>query len=569
MRRTYLCIIAKGTAFASAFREAQIARMATRTLDLVYDRANVLLFATPDLPFRPLISDHGLVLGDLFGRTTGTPAEPPANAKDVVSLLERYWGSYIALFTVHHPTLLRDPGGGLACFTTSDADAFYYASCVDELTGATATAPRIDWSQLCHRLHFSGVRTRRTALADVEEVLPGCAVQHEMERSVTHTAWTPWDYTGFQPSYPSDSLKSQVRRAVDHSVTAWSRVSQNILIELSGGLDSSIVAASLIGRKPQPHCANLVTPGGGADERRYAQPMADTLGVALHTLPLLSEPVELPHALAVKLPLPGVGVLQSAVDVVLAAEARRIGATDFFSGGGGDNVFCYLHTAAPATDALRTFGLSAPFFQAVRNLSHLHECSYWTALRLAAKKHLKSSRRVPKSNGRFLATDEVPAFQVHPWMDAPKAALPGKFEHVLALIRAQNLYDLQERTQLGPIRYPLLSQPVMEACLAVPSWMWIDQGRNRSLARDAFADRLPPLVAGRRTKGEFTGFCGEVYETHKPFLRHYLLGGLLAEHRLIDTQAIEAYLTAPTPARDIGFCVLLDLAGVETWCRQW
>ncbi|GGZ32438.1 hypothetical protein GCM10011273_18240 [Asticcacaulis endophyticus] len=139
----------------------------------------------------------------------------------------------------------------------------------------------------------------------------------------------------------------------------------------------------------------------------------------------------------------------------------------------------------------------------------------------------------------------------------------------MALIRAQNLYDLQERTQIGPMRYPLLSQPVMEACLRVPTWLWIEGGRNRAIAREAFADRLPPLVAHRKTKGEFTGFCGEIYEARKPFLRDFLLGGLLAQQGLLNCPAIETYLSRATPARDIGFCELLDLTGVENWCRQW
>lgn len=570
MSRDYLCLIAKSKGVDPALRATIVRRMTAKGLSVAFERARVIVFTSPTLPFHLLIDNSGVALGDLFERDSASPFVGPVKAKDATTLISRYWGSYVAIFdATPEPLVLRDPGGGLACYETSTDQAHIYSSRLDLLTAASELRPSIHWCQLRHLLHYPGSRTEATGLNKVSELLPGCVALHDNLTPSRHLFWSPWAFTRPSPARTANALKAEIRRAVELSVMAWSHVSPDILMELSGGLDSSIVATCLTGRMPRPHCANLVTNDGGADERRYAQPVADALGVPLSFLPLTAEPVELPPTLSLRLPVPGVGVLQSAVDVLLAAEARRVGATAFFSGGGGDNVFCFLHTAVPATDVLHTFGPGPLFHRTLQNLSRLHECSYWTALRLSLRKYVKGPRTVPVSSARFLNPDEVPAFQPHPWMAAPKGTLPGQYEHVAALVRTQNLYDLQERAQIGPMRYPLLSQPVVEACLAVPSWMWIEGGRNRSLARDAFSDRLPPLVAGRRTKGEFTGFCGEVYEAHRAFLRHYLLGGLLAEHRVLDRQAVETYLSTPTPPRDIGFCALLDLAGVETWCRQW
>jgi asparagine synthase (glutamine-hydrolysing) len=136
-------------------------------------------------------------------------------------------------------------------------------------------------------------------------------------------------------------------------------------------------------------------------------------------------------------------------------------------------------------------------------------------------------------------------------------------------MRIQGIGDGKARDQAAPIIYPLLSQPVVELCLGLPSWMWIARGRNRSIARDAFADGLPALVRSRRSKGDFTAFCGAIYARQHKDLSEILLDGWLAREGVLDREAIEAYLGQSGPPRDAGFYRLLDIAGVEMWARGW
>src|SRR5258706_1812747 len=48
---------------------------------------------------------------------------------------------------------------------------------------------------------------------------------------------------------------------------------------------------------------------------------------------------------------------------------------------------------------------------------------------------------------------------------------------------------------------PLLSQPLVELCLQLPTWVLTHGGRGRALARRAFATDLPKEVATSRSKG--------------------------------------------------------------------
>ncbi len=98
--------------------------------------------------------------------------------------------------------------------------------------------------------------------------------------------------------------------------------------------------------------------------------------------------------------------------------------------------------------------------------------------------------------------------------------------------------------------------------------MWFEEGRNRVPVRQAYADRLPASVVGRRSKGTPTGFLARLIERDADLLRPFLLDGCLAIHGVIDRAAVEAAL-APGPARDLRFARLLQLADAEAWARSW
>lgn len=85
---------------------------------------------------------------------------------------------------------------------------------------------------------------------------------------------------------------------------------------------------------------------------------------------------------------------------------------------------------------------------------------------------------------------------------------------------------------------PLLSQPVVETCLAVPAWT-LAGDRDRSLARLAFADRLPDRIRLRRSKGHMTSVYGRMLAAGLPRLRPWLLDGVLAQQGLIDRSLAE------------------------------
>jgi asparagine synthase (glutamine-hydrolysing) len=546
-------------------------------LQLRLTLGGTILYASEDTPVLPLSSNGGALIGHVFSHN-GRPLMDDSELLDTSSrrklahhVLDKYWGEYLLIQEPADDTgatmIMRDPSGGVGCvyslrdgFATSD---------ISIATRAGLYTKRVDWKSIHGTLLYPQLKTGRTGLAGLQELLPGCRLHIRDQAATTEQTWSPWDFVS-PPRRHVDRHEAQadVRRAVSSTVKRWAETDESLLLELSGGLDSSIVAACLLEANARVACCNLVTPVPGADERRYARLMSDLLRTELHAATLGFENARFdfpppPHAFA-----PSTWFLQHASDELNESIGRKVGAKSFFSGGGGDTVFGYTRTAAPAADAFKEVGMVAGI-KAIHDLAELHQCTFWKAGRLTLRK-LALAPKPPRSADRsFVAKSPIEeAAASHPWFAAPDDALAGDRERIFDLAGTQVFRDGVSRGGTRQLRMPLLSQPVVEACLKVPSWVWITGGRNRALARDAFADILPPAVLYRRSKGTFVNYSGAVFRRNKNQLRDYLLAGELEGHGLLDADGVQRFFDRDLAARDESFMRIFDLCAVENWVRH-
>ncbi|MGJ4728106.1 asparagine synthase-related protein [Luteimonas sp. SDU101] len=465
---------------------------------------------------------------------------------------------------------MRDPSpsAGVPCLYRCDADTGFLAS--------HASIPRslglldlcIDWDFIAHNLQHPHVKNGQTGFVGLRELLPGCAIEIPSGNGESRLVWQPWSYV--EPGRRHrDRLHAidDVRRAITTVVGAWARVDRSILLELSGGLDSSIVGVSLQGSGADLACCTLVPPVPSADERNYAGQIADSLGVELQTEPLPFESAIFDFEAAWQPAVPRIGLLQHAVNETMAKAGRRNGVRSHFSGGGGDSVLCYLQTVAPAVDAYLERGLGAAA-ATIRDLAHLHQTTLWNVALLTLRKLRRGPRAPYVADRSFVAahvrSDDYPP---HPWTGMPAGTLPGDRERIIELAGCQAFRDAVPRGGL-PFRMPLLSQPVVEACLRTPTWMWVEGGMNRAVARSAFAGRLPPDILHRRSKGTYMSYLGVVYRDQKWKMRDYLLSGRLHAQGLLDALQLEQFIAQDLPPRDRSFTRIFELCMIENWARH-
>lgn len=545
-----------------------------------YTSGALTLFGTEGISTLSLPSG-GILIGHLFtqgGVAVHDSARFPRlsdPAQILKHILETYWGSYLII----QPDI-RDPGaftmtrapsaaGNLPCIWSIKDGTGFLTSDVSLAIQALLYRKQINWDFIAHRLRYPGIKTERTGFTGLAELLPGCSLRTSSSETSVQQAWSPWDFVAREHRYRDlHDAAAQVRRSVESAVRAWTGMDSSILLELSGGLDSSIVAACLRDCHEHVICCNLVTPVPGVDERQYAHQMAKQLGTKLHTEHLGFDDARFDFTPPPNSVAPTTGLLQYVVDKALEAAAERHGATAYYTGGGGDSVFCYLRTAAPSTDAWRAHRFSTAI-TAARDLASVHQCTFWKATRLTLSKLWRPLRSPFHSDLTFLTPNPTYAEpEAHPWFAAPMNALPGDRERIFDLAGNQLFESQAARGYRLPLRFPLLSQPVIEACLRAPSWMWIAGGRNRAVARTAFSDLLPSDVLNRQSKATYMSYLGAMYERNKHQIEDFLLSGRLRSQGFLDTCAINTLFSKPLLPRDRTFLRMFDLCMVENWVRH-
>ncbi len=117
---------------------------------------------------------------------------------------------------------------------------------------------------------------------------------------------------------------------------------------------------------------------------------------------------------------------------------------------------------------------------------------------------------------------------------------------------------------------PLLSQPLIELCLRIPTYVLIKNGMDRATARRAFAPDLPPEVVKRRNKGRIDQHLRNVMDANLNFVRDRLLNGRLVKEGLLDRRNLELYLTRERSPADFQYAeILQEHLCIEAWLSRW
>jgi asparagine synthase (glutamine-hydrolysing) len=122
---------------------------------------------------------------------------------------------------------------------------------------------------------------------------------------------------------------------------------------------------------------------------------------------------------------------------------------------------------------------------------------------------------------------------------------------------------------------PLVSQPLVELCLRIPSYVFIRSGRDRALARRAFAPDLPGEIIRRYAKGRADEHARDILAANVTFVRELLLDGVLVRRGLLNRASLEQYLARDRAPEDVDAAdfqyneILQEHICTEAWLRTW
>lgn len=484
------------------------------------------------------------------------------------------WGAYLAILPGHDNgglEVFADPSGLLPVYRTVGRTHILIASAAGLLAEAGQAQLAIDWAALGTHLCWPELRQLATCLAGVDELTPGTLYHMDCPAKSPQAVWRPQDFMPAGPAPDFREAARALRSCSQEIVGAWADLAGPVVVAASGGVDSSLICAALAAGGHRFSCATIATADPSGDERVFVEALADHLGVAMDAAIYEPASVDLTQSASASLPSPSRRTLALAIDAELDTARCELGANAIFDGNGGDSLFCFLHSAAPVVDRLRAEGLRSAI-PTLLDMCAVTGADVPTMVAAVWRRYWRRDRPDRWTADLALLADASDPCRLPPaltpWLDCEVGSHLGKHDHLAMIMHAQNhVHGL--RTKGVPRFSPLMSQPLVELCLSLPTWLWCRDGINRSLARAAFADALPQAVLRRTSKAGPDSFLRRLFDQNRVQIRTMLLDGHLARNAILDRPAVEAAMATDTLSSDAVAYRLLDLCEAEAWARSW
>lgn len=530
----------------------------------------------PALPGRLQVGGWVLI-GDIFNRRAPIlPLHRAGNPWDYErKMVARFWGRYVGvLFGARDQitALLRDPSGALECVTWSHGGlTLVCSSAEDWLVGRLRPDWRINVERVSQAMHDPLSGTGILLLDGPVALEPGTVQPLPVARA-PQVLWSPSDVAakslGAAPSI--DEAMTELRTAVDDAVIGLAGLPGPMACEVSGGLDSSIIASSLTRHAPDAVGLWINTYGSTpeSDERPYVETLERALGLTVRRVPHASGEMTPAWLEAISGGFrPGLNALDHLQDLAWAREINAAGAAAVMTGKGGDSILFQAATMDVFADVWQAKGWRALGYPDLLELAASNEVSIWSMVQ-NARRYRRGGHRPPERDHPLLRPRAGGA-AIHPWLNDLGRFGPAKAFQIAGVVDSVSHHGPSALTRTVDVRHPLCTQPVIEACLSLPTSLLTVGGRDRGLARRAFRERLPATIVDRRSKGEMTRIYGRLVVDNLDILRPWLIEGRLAELGVIDRAAAEAELTQEALIWRGHYSVILTAAAIEGWVRTW
>jgi asparagine synthase (glutamine-hydrolysing) len=536
----------------------------------------------------------GVVLGTLFRRQDGSRGArltlSMKEARDMHTsgggnLVEQYWGRYVALFQSAESgtvKVLKSPTGELDCQSTCVGSVRVFFSRADHCPLLKARPFSPNWSYLAADLAVGMLpETRETGLHEIERVLRGECWSIRHGRVERRQYWHPHRFVAAGRLYEPDIAASELRYVTHECVRAWSSCYDSKLALLSGGLDSSIVVSALATGSVGSDvlCINYRNAHDPVtDERHFAREVANEAGYALLELEQSAT-----FSLAPLLEMPRLAApCQPLSELCNAPREREIsqqhGASAVFTGHGGDQVFFQNGAGYICADYIATYGMRPKAVAVALDAARMARGALWTTLFQGI---LDGFRRdsVSLITQRYVfsrlltseAADEVRKRRLFlpSWFDSGGRIPPGKCWQMIGLSFPNELYGSYAAEDDPEYVFPLLSQSLQELCLRIPTHVLTVGGRDRGLARRAFARDVPASILHRTSKGFVDDYLKELLAANMSLIKSLVCEGALVKERIVDASMLDKALRLDHSMGMGNAIELLQLASTEAWLRAW
>jgi asparagine synthase (glutamine-hydrolysing) len=534
-----------------------------------------------------LDGNAGIVLGTLFARNTEGVSKhvtvlPQRCRSDMTprEFVGHFWGRYIAFFHKEGSRttrVLQDPSAGLSLYrTVIGGVVVYFAELADclRLTGARFD---IDWDYIAAHAVMPIHHARATALKGIVELAGGEYDEIVAGRVATQICWHLSSYATQRVQNAMEATM-QLRHAVKDCIHAWASLYSNIALQYSGGVDSSIVLGCLVDAPSAPKitCVTNYGDGPGIDERSYAR--IGIKAARCQWIELRIDDVGSFETLRKVWPCPRPKIHISAlIERQLVAVAHGAGADVIATGNGGDTEFFEMADIRVASDYVQDHGIGSEFWTVMRSTAELTQTTTARVVRHA----LSSLWRTPHAHNplvdyrqlQVMLTDSaLAAVLAHPDRYATAGTndainLPScKAMHVRMMSHPMTVRPPLALDTDPEYGHWLASQPTLERCAAIPTYLLTQGGRTRSVARAAFTQEVPAELLARRSKGNPASLVKRLVKHNRSFASACLRSGRLVAAGVLDADRVQS--ATDGTATNVNPWEVLCHVSTEVWLER-
>lgn len=538
---------------------------------------------------------HGFIIGTLFHKNDRN-WRPNFHAKlneekstkviksEGTDLSENYFGRYVAIIFSKIKKkfiIMRDPSGSMPCYYYEDDLCYMFFSNGSELRDINLKSLTLNTAHIATFITSPIISQYDSGFVEIKKLAPGQAAHIIDDRLTLHTYWHPAYFCERSSIKKIGEIAEELRETVLYCVHSWASLFDHIIMQLSGGLDSSIVLACLrrAPTKPLVTAHTYYSFGINCDERESARRVAEFTGTEIIEVSNNEMNTRLEDIETFTFGCEPVSCrLQLSRGNYYRYLMKKINADAFFSGEGGDSLF-YQGSHQCLEDYIMRHGLNLKMLKYALENSIISKKSIWSMLKTAC---LAAMANESININKIFFNDEIPTllsndalstvdfhqrlhYQLSPLSDQPSAKILHIFGMNMRDEHRWHGYPDGECPRLSP----LLSQPVVELCCRIPTYMFPYKGVDRGLARLAFYDLAPKENILRQSKGDITDFTDRIFMDNFKFLREYLLDGLLVKYGLYDRKTLEKALVEDMSQNFTLRIQILESLPAEAWLRYW
>lgn len=538
-----------------------------------------------------LTTSNHCLLGKVFSKKTYQPItqEELSSISNHKEFVEKYWGKYV-LISINDKTtgidILNDPTGQMSLFYTKTTDgSILFSSDLASLYELMTIKPSINNQYIANFITLGIELYNHTIFKEIFDLRPGCQLRILPQVLHEKLCWNPTSYIGnFQNN---ETTQKKIVETLLNVLTCWNKDNDGILLDFSGGTDSSAILFGLQhikGQHQQVHAINNYNSHSrSSDERIHARTIAQECNALLIEIDSLKE---LPFDTVEKLPLcpnyPSTNLFHVKAEQNQISYSNSFNKPCFVNGHGGDHIFLCPTPISVLSDLLIDKRFK-DFNAQLKELAMMHRkpaSTLYTKIIKDLGSHYLSLKKTKSSFLFYLGKpvwlkkeifNNGKEYLEHPFYTTSNhQILPGKYGHIDATYRGiasikGNLRDHYEH----PIFYPFLSQPLIELTLSFPTYETFAQGYNRYPFRKAISDYFGTQKVWRKDKGCTNGILQLGLKQNKKIINDLCLNGYSANHKLIEKDILSQHLKHFLNGNLLRQGQIINLLAIEMFLKCW